>query len=400
MSHELIARNEDLRRLKESGYTLRVHDGFLVVEDIPYITSHGSLAEAGLVMQLELSGDLTVQPSDHVAYWTGSFPYRGDRQKLDVLGESKHGQSLSDGTVLTYMFSAKPTDGRYRDYEHKVGTYIEIIVREARQIAPAATAQKWRVERTTGEGSLFEFMETASARQHTSDIATKVSGEMVAIVGVGGTGSYVLDFVAKTWVKEIHLYDDDRFLQHNAFRSPGAVGIAELEGAPEKAVFHRERYMRMRKGLFAHAAKIDDSNIDDLRNYDTVFLCIDGGEIKKKIFEICEESGSVCIDTGMGIYREGDKLGGIIRTTTSEPDQRTHIRGKNRVDMAGADGGEYERNIQIAELNALNAALAVIKWKKIRGLYQDIVHEGDSGYVLDGNRIINRDYICCEDKER
>ena len=59
--------------------------------------------------------------------------------------------------------------------------------------------------------------------------------------------------------------------------------------------------------------------------------------------------------------------------------------------MAGGGPGEYERNIQLAELNALNAALAVIKWKKIRGIYQDLVQEGDCGYVLDGNRIVNRD---------
>ena len=95
----------------------------------------------------------------------------------------------------------------------------------------------------------------------------------------------------------------------------------------------------------------------------------------------------------MGIYREGGKLGGIVRTTTSEPDQRSHIRAKNRIDMAGGGVGEYERNIQMAELNALNAALAVIKWKKIRGIYQDIVREGDSGYILDGNKIINRDLV-------
>ena len=61
--------------------------------------------------------------------------------------------------------------------------------------------------------------------------------------------------------------------------------------------------------------------------------------------------------------------------------------------MAGGAGGEYERNIQLAELNALNAALAVIKWKKLRGIYQDFAHEGDSGYVLDGNRIVNRDMM-------
>ena len=40
----------------------------------------------------------------------------------------------------------------------------------------------------------------------------------------------------------------------------------------------------------------------------------------------------------------------------------------------------------MVELNALNAALAVIKWKKIRGIYDDKGLEGDSGYIIDGNR--------------
>ena len=128
--------------------------------------------------------------------------------------------------------------------------------------------------------------------------------------------------------------------------------MEELEGAPDKATVHCERYKRMREGLFAHVAKIGEHNIDVLRPYDTIFLCMDGGEIKESILNLCEDEGSVCIDVGMGIYREGEKLGGIIRTTTSEPDQRAHIRAKNRIDMAGADGGEYDRNIQIVELNA------------------------------------------------
>ena len=46
------------------------------------------------------------------------------------------------------------------------------------------------------------------------------------------------------------------------------------------------------------------------------------------------------------------------------------------MDMAGNNAeGEYERNAQLAELNALNAALAVIKWKKIRGVYNDLERE-------------------------
>lgn len=393
MSHVLIARNVDLKRIEESGYTIRFLDGYLLIQDVPFVTSVGEIAEATLAMQLDLSGEKTNQPGDHVAYWTGEFPCDGDSKKLEVLGESRHNQFLSNGIKLTYMFSAKPEGGRYRDYEHKVRTYIEIITREARKIDSSASAQKWKVAKSESNSSVFAFLETASARQNTTDIASRLEGEIVAIIGLGGTGAYVLDYVAKTWVKEIHLYDDDCFLQHNSFRAPGAVAAEELEGGPTKSVFHCERYSRMRHGIVAHPIKIVEENVKELEGYDTVFLCIDGHAIKKEILRVCEDAESVCIDTGMGIYREGDRLGGILRTTTSEPGNRDHVAEKNRIDMAGGDAGEYERNIQLAELNALNAALAVIKWKKIRGVFQDLVHEGDSGYVLDGNKIINRDYV-------
>ena len=47
--------------------------------------------------------------------------------------------------------------------------------------------------------------------------------------------------------------------------------------------------------------------------------------------------------------------------------------------------GEYERNVQIVELNALNGALAVIRWTKHRGFYLDLGREGRSAYTIDGN---------------
>ena len=50
---------------------------------------------------------------------------------------------------------------------------------------------------------------------------------------------------------------------------------------------------------------------------------------------------------------------------------------------------DYSRNIQVAELNALNAALAVIKWKKFLGFYIDIEQEHSSYYQIDGNHIVN-----------
>ena len=38
---------------------------------------------------------------------------------------------------------------------------------------------------------------------------------------------------------------------------------------------------------------------------------------------------------------------------------------------------------------APNAALAVIKWKKVRGFYNDLTRELNCEYVIDGNKLIN-----------
>ena len=39
----------------------------------------------------------------------------------------------------------------------------------------------------------------------------------------------------------------------------------------------------------------------------------------------------------------------------------------------------------------LNAALAVIKWKKIFSFYIDFEHEHSSTYTIDGNHLLNED---------
>ena len=240
--------------------------------------------------------------------------------------------------------------------------------------------------------SPFVFADTASARQQTTDLSYRVSDEKVAIVGLGGTGSYVLDFVAKTWVKEIHLFDDDEFLQHNAFRAPGSFSKEELEGE-NKARFHSSRYSRMRRGIAAHPIRLNEDHIDLLPECNTVFLCIDGGAVKRTILDKCLPKGVLLIDCGMGVKRARNpdrSLLATLRVTTCLAEHQEHINDCIDLSSENDPEGEYERNAQMAELNALNAALAVIKWKKIRGIYTDIGSELHSLYVLDGNRLISR----------
>jgi hypothetical protein len=131
--------------------------------------------------------------------------------------------------------------------------------------------------------------------------------------------------------------------------------------------------------------------LNELNGLDFVFLCMEG-KGKKPIVEKLEALSISFIDVGMGITMKGDLLRGQIRTTTSTPTKRNHVYEKNRIAFTTADEvNEYDKNIQVVELNALNAAMAVIKWKKLFGFYADDVNEHFSVYVLAGNETINED---------
>ena len=85
-----------------------------------------------------------------------------------------------------------------------------------------------------------------------------------------------------------------------------------------------------------------------------------------------------------------EKLIGIVRTTLSKNAQRSHVA--KRVSLSDRDDDDYSNNIQIAELNALNAAMAVIKWKKMFGFYNDQENECNSTFTIDLNMLLSDDH--------
>ena len=239
---------------------------------------------------------------------------------------------------------------------------------------------------------MFNYTETASDRVGIGALTALFNKEKVAIIGLGGTGSYVLDFVAKTPVLEIRIIDGDEFLQHNAFRAPGAPTVEQLRDAPPKVAYLKGIYSKMHKGIVAHAVSLNGTNLDLLDGVTFAFICMDAGESKKFVVQKLESLGVSFIDVGMGLELENGGLGGILRVTASTPDKREHVH-QGRISFAGGDKPNvYSTNIQVADLNALNAVLAIIKWKKLRGFYHDFEREHHSTYTTDGNMMTNGDY--------
>ncbi len=393
MSHRLISRSPDLLKLQNEGYELEIKSGFLLVKGVPYVNSRKQVQRGTLVAKLVLAGDITTRPDDHVAYLVGEHPCNADGSEIAQIKHGSGERTLADGVVIQHSFSAKPKPNDfYPDYYAKMTTYAAIFSGPAQLIEPNAKPQTFRViepEKETRE-TPFNYIDTASSRAEIDVLTAKLKKlNRIAIIGLGGTGSYILDLVAKTPVWEIHLYDGDAYLQHNAFRSPGAPSRDELAAQMPKTTWFKNLYSKMHSGIVDHAIYLDAANAEELRAMDFVFVCVDSGESKKVIIEKLEAFNVPFADVGMGVQLNNDALGGIVRVTTSTPQKRDHLRG--RVSFEDIGNNEYNRNIQIADLNALNAALAVIKWKKLFGFYRDLKAEHHSQFHIDTNGLINED---------
>jgi hypothetical protein len=159
----------------------------------------------------------------------------------------------------------------------------------------------------------------------------------------------------------------DVFYVHNAFRSPGAIP-AEDYGKP-KAEVYAARHDNFRHGLTIRRKFIDESSVEELAGVTFAFVCVDKGTSRKGIFDLLLAQGIPFIDVGMGLKRQNGPLSGMLRTTYYSKEDGARVRQMCLADEADDPDDIYRTNIQIGELNALNACLAVIKFKQLRGFY-------------------------------
>lgn len=388
MSRQLINRSPDLQKLQNEGYDIEVRGGYLLVKQVPYVDTRRQVVYGTLVSNLSLAGDVTIQPNTHVAMMIGEMPCDEHGVELRGMHHGSGNQSLGDGIVINHSFSAKPPRNYYLNYHEKMTTYVRILASQAQAIDPDVTATPFPViVDDTAEGP-FVYIDTASARAQIGQFSHKLEGGRVGIVGLGGTGSYILDLIAKTPLKEIRLIDGDKFSQHNAFRSPGAASLEVMKAEPKKVDYFRDIYAVLKRGIVAHGEFLTDQNLHLLDGLDFVFLCIDNSKARRLTVDRLQAMGIAFIDVGAGVERSADALHGILRMTLSVPGHesvfKTHVPFED-----GPNNGEYSQNIQLADLNAMNAIMAVARWKRFRGFYADLSRENHATYTIATNKLIN-----------
>jgi hypothetical protein len=365
---ELANHNDDLRRLLDRGYALRVDDGYLVVRDIPYLDDQKALQIGAFVAKLVFVDKVRVQQDDHQVYFAGTVPHGLDGKPIANLAGGPKAITLSkQDVVVQRSFSNKPTGG-FPDFFAKIEHYVNLISGPAMDLHNVSPLT-FRVDKDVAAGSVFKFHDTLTSRAELGDLAAVFKNEVAAVIGLGGTGAYVLDFLVKTPVKEIRGFDGDGFHVHNAFRSPGRLQDAEL--GKGKAGVYQDRYDNFREGLILRPAYISEESASELSGVTFAFVCVDKGSVRAEIFDLLIRLKIPFIDVGMGLDRKRGALSGAVRVTYYSATDAGKVRGMQLAETADHPDDLYRTTVQIAELNALNAALAVMRYKQLRGFYLD-----------------------------
>lgn len=282
---ELVNHNPFVKNLHDQGYELDFVGNYFVIYGLPCLDQNGGLQFGDLCSPVALGDGGAIAPQGtHQVWWRGAKPHAQGGTELGIGIVATQVQIAPDLTT-DYAFSLKlREDGQparnYESFQEKIETYLAVIVQPALVAYPDATPLRGIERRAAEQKSPLRLPDTASANYHINDIADLLRGKNVAIIGLGGTGSYILDFVARTHLASIALFDDDVVHIHTLFRFPGFIENAV--GKPKVDAL-AQQYGKWHSGITAVPERIDAENVDRLRAFDFVFVAVDDGPARRFI---------------------------------------------------------------------------------------------------------------------
>ena len=310
------------------------------------------------------------------------------------LGGARHAVHItidSEGDGRVYHADGQPigslvgSDGRtWSDISIRRGsqqspeddaTPSEIVHRYAKQIVGAVSAMGYNAPEFISAPSPFKVPDTHEERSGIGSVQDRIRGTRICIVGLGGTGSYVLDLIAKTPVAEIHLIDSDCHEWHNYMRAPGAPTAEEIESqhseAPAKVDYYRSKYRHFRGGIHVHPVKAesqsDFAGLLSAHRFDFAFVCIDqrpDGDSPRQdyVYAALSQAEVPFVDSGISITIDDEVVRGAVTTSAYATGS---LEWQDAIPNARIEG-EYVgyRNIQLPEVNALAASFAVMEWRR------------------------------------
>ena len=276
-----------------------------------------------------------------------------------------------DGRRWSNISIRKGSEANPEDDESASGT----VHRYAKQIIGSVSGAGCYETAFLGAQGPFNVPNTFEARAAIGPVQDRIRDQRIAIIGLGGTGAYVLDLIAKTPVIEIHLLDSDHVDWHTYMRAPGAPSTEEIESQrsepPLKVDYYRSKYVPLRGGVHSHAIHVDSPSRLGLflsaHPIDFAFTCIDqvadaDSPRQDAVYAALSEAGVPFIDSGVSITLDDRAVRGAVTTSAYA---KGSLAWKTAIPNARVEGNvPGYRNVQLPEVNALAASLAVMEWRR------------------------------------
>ena len=371
--HEELLRREAGRR----GWLIEVGRDHIAVAGVPYRQQDGASGVCQVTVWVHEDGRTMTAPPDgsgatHAARLGGVAGGKAHQTNGEPVGNV-----IWTDNTRECVISIKLDSGNYADAWHALLNYCSIV---------AAAAQAGGEQEPQRIDRVFQFEILGENTPDIREWQDKAGGQTIGIVGLGGVGLWLLDLMSKTDVGEIRIWDGDHIEGRNLVRAPGWAGQDAI--GKNKAEYFGQLYSQFRTGISIYPEYLDPNGPPDIfDSLDFVFIAIDNAETRAALCERLEQTGVPFVDVGMGIERQQGEVRGSLQVFFSGRDA-----GRWRIGIPTVVGiGEQEYHIlQLADLAALNASLAVGVWRRHIEQYAEDSKDWLVRYSVESHTLLKR----------
>ena len=369
-NYEDLLRQETAKR----GWTIDTYKNGISVGGVPYRKKNGETGRCCISIDTEDDG-VGMKAPEHSGGAIHAATLIGVEGGRAYQGSGKPvGNVLWSDKTERCVISIKRDDGEYENAWHALFVYVSSVAGEV------GADERGKTE------SVFRFEIEGEDDKDTQVWRGRAKGQRIGIVGLGGVGLWILDLMSKTDVSEIRIWDGDEIEGRNLVRAPGWASQEAIE--KNKARYFGEQYAKMRKGISVRKgywqAEDGAAAFDGL---DFVFVAVDKTDIRTALCETLEAARIPFVDAGMGIERHEERVRGSCQVFFSGKEPNRWRIGIPTVEGTGED--EY-RALQLADLGALTAALAVGMWRRHIGQYEDETKDWLVRYEIENTDLLKR----------
>ena len=200
-----------------------------------------------------------------------------------------------------------------------------------------------------------------------------LSDDRVAIIGLGGVGAWIADFVVKSDAAEVHGWDDDHIEPKNILRMPGPNDPNRWIGQP-KATWFQDTYSLIHKNVHGHKMEVSEQNLPSIvKGMTFAFVAVDDRQNDRmSICEALANAGLPFVVAGVSLRRQNKQVRVSMRIVTAHLGTQSW---QGAIPQVGQSGQEDYGSLDLPDVYSLAASWAIQAWRKVRGQIRQSTRE-------------------------